>query len=55
NTGKGGAMVTGIKRALADGHDRIIFLDADITSMTSKWCDVLVEGIDHYGVAMTRG
>jgi hypothetical protein len=55
NTGKGGAMVTGIKRALADGHDRIIFLDADITSMTSKWCDVLVEGIDQYGVAMTRG
>ena len=37
NTGKGGAMITGIKRALADGHDRIIFLDADITSMTSKW------------------
>jgi hypothetical protein len=55
NTGKGGAMVTGIKRALADGHDRIIFLDADITSMTSKWCDVLVEGIDQYGVAMIRG
>ena len=55
NTGKGGAMVTGIKQALADGHDRIIFLDADITSMTSKWCDVLVEGIDRYNVAMTRG
>jgi hypothetical protein len=55
NTGKGGAMVTGIKRALADGHDRIIFLDADITSMTSKWCDVLVEGMDQYAVAMTRG
>jgi hypothetical protein len=55
NTGKGGAMVTGIKRALAEGRDRIIFLDADITSMTSKWCDVLVEGIDGYGVAMTRG
>jgi hypothetical protein len=55
NTGKGGAMVTGIQRALADGHDRIIFLDADITSMTSKWCDVLVEGMDQYAVAMTRG
>jgi hypothetical protein len=55
DTGKGGAMVTGIKWALADGHDRIIFLDADITSMTSKWCDVLVEGIDKYDVAMTRG
>jgi hypothetical protein len=55
NTGKGGAMVTGIQRALADGHDRIIFLDADITSMTSQWCDVLVEGMDQYGVAMTRG
>ncbi len=55
NTGKGGAMVTGIKQALADGHNRIIFLDADIISMTSKWCDVLVEGIDRYNVAMTRG
>jgi hypothetical protein len=55
NTGKGGAMVTGLKQALADGHDRIIFLDADITSMTSKWCNVLVEGIEKYGVAMTRG
>lgn len=55
NTGKGGAMVTGIKQALTDGHARIIFLDADITSMTSKWCDVLVEGIDRHNVAMTRG
>jgi hypothetical protein len=55
NTGKGGAMVTGIKQALADGHDRILFLDADITSMTSKWCDVLIEGVDRYDVAMTRG
>ncbi|HIH97149.1 MAG TPA: glycosyltransferase [Thermoplasmata archaeon] len=55
NTGKGGAMVTGIKRALADSHKRIIFLDADITSITSKWCDVLIEGIDKYNVAMTRG
>jgi hypothetical protein len=55
NAGKGAGMVTGIKRALADGHDRIIFLDADIISMTSKWCDVLIEGIEKYDVAMTRG
>jgi hypothetical protein len=55
NTGKGGAMVTGIAEALADGHDRILFLDADITSMTSAWCDVLIEGVDRYEVAMTRG
>ncbi len=55
NTGKGGAMVTGIRQALADGHDRILFLDADITSMTSRWCDVLIDGIDQYDVAMTRG
>jgi len=55
NTGKGGAMVAGIEQALIDGHSRIIFLDADITSMTSKWCDVLVEGIDGQNVAMTRG
>ncbi|MGD2177984.1 MAG: glycosyltransferase, partial [Anaerolineae bacterium] len=55
NTGKGGAMVTGIERALADGHDRILFLDADITSMTSAWCDVLIDGIESYHVSMTRG
>ena len=55
NAGKGAGMVTGIKQALADGHDRIIFLDADITSMTSKWCDALIEGIEKYNVAMTRG
>jgi glycosyltransferase involved in cell wall biosynthesis len=55
NTGKGGAMITGIKRALIDNHKRIIFLDADITSMTSKWCDLLIEGIDKYNVDMTRG
>lgn len=55
NTGKGGAMVTGIRQALAEGQDRLIFLDADITSMTSKWCDVLIEGIEKYDVAMTRG
>lgn len=55
NAGKGAGMVTGMKQALADGHDRIIFLDADITSMTSKWCDALIEGIERYNVAMTRG
>jgi glycosyltransferase involved in cell wall biosynthesis len=55
SAGKGAGMVTGIKRALAAGHDRIIFLDADITSMTSKWCDELIGGIDQYNVAMTRG
>jgi len=55
NAGKGAGMVTGIKQALASGHDRIIFLDADITSMTSKWCDVLLEGIERYNVSMTRG
>ena len=55
NAGKGAGMVTGIKQALADGHDRIIFLDADITSMTSEWCDALIEGIERYNVSMTRG
>ncbi|MFQ5946724.1 MAG: glycosyltransferase [Anaerolineae bacterium] len=55
NTGKGGAMVTGIQQALADGSDRIAFLDADITSMTSAWCDLLIEGVDRYKVAVTRG
>jgi len=55
NTGKGGAMVTGIKKALQAGHEKILFLDADITSATPQWCDLLLEGIDKYKVAMVRG
>lgn len=55
NTGKGGAMVTGIRGALAEGHRTVSFLDADITSLTSRWCDLLIGGIDRYDAAMTRG
>lgn len=55
NTGKGGAMITGMERALKDNHSRILFLDADITSLTPEWCDVLVEGIDKNNVDMCRG
>lgn len=53
--GKGAAMITGIKRALERGHANIVFLDADIRSVTSKWCDYLVEGMETYQVDMTRG
>lgn len=53
--GKGAAMVSGIKQSLARGHERILFLDADITSVTSEWCDHLVEGMDAHDVDMTRG
>jgi hypothetical protein len=55
NTGKGSAMITGMKRALKDNHSKILFLDADITSSTPEWCDVLVEGIDKNNVDMCRG
>jgi len=55
NTGKGGAMITAMKRALKDNHSKILFLDADITSSTPEWCDALVEGIDKNNVDMCRG
>ncbi len=55
NTGKGGAMVTGLENALSDGHSRISFVDADISSVTSSWFDYLVEGIDRYDADMARG
>jgi glycosyltransferase involved in cell wall biosynthesis len=55
NAGKGGAMVTGMKIALESGHSNVLFADADITSITSKWFDLLVNGIRKYGVDITRG
>lgn len=55
NTGKGGAMITGIKKVLHNNHSKILFLDPDITSSTPEWCDTLVENIDKYGIDMCRG
>ncbi|MBW2976951.1 glycosyltransferase family 2 protein [Candidatus Woesearchaeota archaeon] len=55
DTGKGGAIVTGMKRALKDNHSKILFLGSDITSTTPEWCDVLAEGIDKNRVDMCRG
>jgi hypothetical protein len=55
NVGKGGAMVTGMKRALKDNHSKILFLDSDIASLTPEWCDLLIEGIDKNNVDMCRG
>jgi glucosyl-3-phosphoglycerate synthase len=52
-TGKGGAMVTGMERALADGFERILFMDGDITSVTPQWCELLLKGLQ--GAAMARG
>lgn len=55
NTGKGGAMVTGMELALDEGYSRVAFVDADISSATSGWFDYLVGGIDRYEADMTRG
>jgi len=55
NTGKGGAMYTGIKRALKDGHSMITFIDADITSITTKWFDILIDSISKDNLGMSRG
>jgi hypothetical protein len=55
NTGKGGAMITGMKRVLHNNHSKILFLDPDITSSTPEWCDELVDGIDKYNIDMCRG
>ncbi len=55
NTGKGGAMVAGLEFALGEGHARIVFADADISSVTPGWFDHLVDGIDLHEADMTRG
>ena len=55
NTGKGGAMITGMKKALSANHSKILFLDSDITSSTPEWCDLLINGIDKNNVDMCRG
>lgn len=54
-TGKGGAMATGLRRALQDGFSHILFLDGDISSVTPQWCDLLADGLTQHDAAMTRG
>lgn len=54
-TGKGGAMITGMRHALAAGFKRIAFLDGDISSCTPRWCQLLIEGLTEHGAAMARG
>jgi glycosyltransferase involved in cell wall biosynthesis len=55
NTGKGGAMVTGMEIGLEEGHSRFVFADGDISSVTSGWFDYMVEGIEGYKADMARG
>ncbi len=55
NTGKGGAMVTGMEVALREGHSKIAFVDADISSLTSLWFDYMIGAMDKSGADMTRG
>lgn len=55
NTGKGGAMVTGMELALEEGYDLVSFVDADISSLSSAWFDALAESISRYEADMTRG
>jgi hypothetical protein len=54
-TGKGGAMVTGLQRALDAGYRRMIFLDGDIQSVTPRWCELLLWGLETTEAAMARG
>jgi glycosyltransferase involved in cell wall biosynthesis len=55
NAGKGTAMVTGMEIALDKGHSNIVFMDGDIVSITSKWFDLLINGMQKYNADMTRG
>jgi len=53
--GKGMAMVTGMEIAVKEGHSNILFVDADIISITSKWFDLMVNGMKKYNADMVRG
>ncbi|WP_309492921.1 glycosyltransferase [Candidatus Hecatella orcuttiae] len=53
--GKGVAMKTGIKTALKDGADIIVFLDADIENLDSSWLDKLVDTLLVERYDMVRG
>ncbi len=53
--GKGIAMVTALKKILADKPDMILFLDADIRNLTAEWVDKLVDPVVEDGYDMARG
>lgn len=55
NTGKGGAMVTGMEAGLEEGFSRIAFADGDISSVTPGWFDYMVGGMDRHHADMARG
>jgi glycosyltransferase involved in cell wall biosynthesis len=50
---KGVAMKTGLKEAITDNADIILFLDADIKNLTPEWVDKLVDGCNNCD--MVRG
>jgi glycosyltransferase involved in cell wall biosynthesis len=52
---KGVAMKDGVREALKLGADGIMFLDADITSLTPQWVDLLAEPVLAKACDMSRG
>jgi glucosyl-3-phosphoglycerate synthase len=52
---KGVAMKDGVKEAIKQGADIIVFLDADITNLTPEWVDLLVEPVIERACDMSRG
>jgi glycosyltransferase involved in cell wall biosynthesis len=52
---KGVAMKDGVREALKLGADGIMFLDADITSLTPQWVDLLAEPVFTKTCDMSRG
>jgi glycosyltransferase involved in cell wall biosynthesis len=53
--GKGAAMKTGLRAALAKNPSVIVFLDADIKNLTAEWLDKLVGSIIEERYDMARG
>jgi len=53
--GKGAAMKTGLRAALAKNPSVIVFLDADIKNLTAEWLDRLVSSITSERYDMARG
>jgi len=53
--GKGAAMKTGLRAALAKNPSVIVFLDADIKNLTAEWLDKLVGSIMEERYDMARG
>ncbi len=52
---KGVAMKDGVREALSRGADYIMFLDADIANLTTKWVDLLAESVIEKACDMSRG